>query len=282
MSEWSLLIFTISIQAAIGAIFMLWIFQVKNRNKEDLDMFHLFKIPLIVIAGLSLVGLGASFTHLGTPTNALNTLRNVGSSWMSREILVTGMFIGLAVITSALAFYLKKITPWLLIVTALVGFVDVFCMASIYSNSLVGPWNSLHTFTSFYGTTLILGAVLAVALLTPTLYKKKMDLEAKQFLKISFTVALLGMAFQVIGIALFPATMTDINMIGGSAATIVLSSYKGMIASRWIISILGIALLGYLTISPYKKSFAGLSFLALLVFVTSEGMSRYVFYLLGS
>src|SRR5699024_6256294 len=109
MHEWPLLIFTISMQAAIGGIFMLWIFIVRNKSKEEIEMFRLSKIPLIVIAGLSLVGLGASFAHLGTPTNAFNTLRNVGSSWMSREILVTGMFIGLAFLTVAWAFFRKKV-----------------------------------------------------------------------------------------------------------------------------------------------------------------------------
>ncbi|MBY7142066.1 dimethyl sulfoxide reductase anchor subunit [Virgibacillus sp. NKC19-3] len=282
MHEWPLLIFTITMQAAIGGIFMLWFFQLRNRNKETLNMFHLFKIPLIVIALLSLVGLGASFAHLGSPMNAMNTLRNIGSSWMSREILVTGLFIGLACVNAAWALYRKKISSWLLLVATLVGFVDVYCMAAIYSNSLIGPWNSIHTFLSFYGTTFILGAVLAVALLIPTLYKQKMELEAKQFLKIALITVLVGIGFHAIGIALFPATMVETSIIESTATAGVLSSYQGMIASRWVISVLGIALLGYLVLSSNKKYLVNLSFIALLIFVMSEGMSRYVFYVLGA
>ncbi|TRM11969.1 cyclic nucleotide-binding protein [Lentibacillus cibarius] len=282
MNEWPLLIFTIAMQAAIGGIFMLWVYQLRCKDKENLDMFNLFKIPLVIIAGFSLVGLGASFAHLGAPTNAFNTLRHVGSSWMSREILVTGMFIGLTFITAAWAFYRKKVSPWLLLVTALVGFIDVYCMAAIYSNSLISPWNSIHTFMSFYGTTFILGSVLAVALLATALYRQKMELEAKQFTKVALIIAMMGIALQVIGTALLPVTMTEVNMIEASAITELLSGYTGMVTLRWIISILGIALLFFLAVSSYKKSFAALSFIMLLTFVMSEGMSRYVFYVLGS
>ncbi|WP_249260950.1 hypothetical protein [Virgibacillus pantothenticus] len=91
-----------------------------------------------------------------------------------------------------------------------------------------------------------------------------------------------GVALQVIGVALFPTSMQEINMIGGTVETAILSSYKGMIASRWIISIVGIALFGYLTISTFKKLYTRLMILTLLLFVMSEGLSRYVFYLLGS
>ncbi|TMN22144.1 cyclic nucleotide-binding protein [Lentibacillus cibarius] len=281
MHEWPLLVFTISIQTAIGGIFMLWIFQLINR-KRNLDTASLFKIPLIVIGVLSLVGLGASFAHLGAPINALNTIRHVGSSWMSREILVTGTFIGLAVLNTAWVLYRKQILPWLLITTTVVGFVDVYCMAAIYTKSLIGPWNSINTFMSFYGTTLILGAVLAVALLTPKLYKQKLELVAKQFLKTTLIITLSGFGLHIIGTALFSPEALETTIVGSSMAASVIATYKVMVATRWIISILGVALLGYLTLSSYKKSFTSLTFLTLAVFVLSEGMSRYVFYLLGS
>jgi len=76
--------------------------------------------------------------------------------------------------------------------------------------------------------------------------------------------------------------MAETSIIGSTVATGDLSSYQGMIASRWIISVLGIGLLGYMALSSNKKYFVNLSFIALLIFVLSEGMSRYVFYLMGS
>lgn len=282
MNEWPLLIFTISVQTAIGGLFMLWIFQLRNKDKNQQEIFELLKIPLIVIAGLSLIGLGGSFAHLGSPMNALNTIRNIGSSWMSREIVVTGAFIGLAVLTTMWALYRKKVSSWLLLGASIVGFIDVYCMAAIYTESLIDPWHSANTFLSFYGTTFILGSVVAVALLIPHLYKKGMEIEAKQFMKIALAFSVLGIGLQLIGTALLSSTVTDISIIGGIGAADVLSSYQVMIVSRWIISIIGLALFGYLAATSYKKSFGALTLLTLVVFVMSEGMGRYVFYILGS
>ena len=80
MHEWALLIFTICVQTAIGGMLMLWLFQREISKAGKEDSFAILKIPLIIIAALSLVGLIASFAHLGTPGNALNTIRNIGTS----------------------------------------------------------------------------------------------------------------------------------------------------------------------------------------------------------
>src|SRR5699024_12773765 len=98
----------------ISVIFMLCVFQFINR-RMNLDLQSLFKLPLIIIGDLSIIGLAASFAHLGAPMNAFNTIRHIASSWMSREILVTGIFIGLAVLNVAWLLYRKKVLPWLLL-----------------------------------------------------------------------------------------------------------------------------------------------------------------------
>src|SRR5690606_29995093 len=44
--------------------------------------------PVLVLAVL------ASFFHLGNPTNAYRAINNIDSSWLSREILLTVLFVG--------------------------------------------------------------------------------------------------------------------------------------------------------------------------------------------
>lgn len=282
MHEWALLIFTICVQTAIGGMFFLWLIQRNISKHGEETTFAVLKTPLIIIAVLSLVGLGASFAHLGTPSNALNTVRNIGSSWMSREIVVTGTFIGAACLTAGLAIVQKKVNPILMIGTAIIGFVDVFCMAEIYSNSLVSGWNSINTFTSFYGTALILGSVLAASLTLPALRAKNLDDSAIKLGRISFYIALFGIAVQLVGVALFPASMTDVNIMATAAATSSLEAYQGTIAIRWVIEIIGLILLGYLALSPVKKTSAAIAFASLIVIGFAEGLSRYVFFVLGS
>lgn len=280
MHEWALLIFTICMQAAIGGVFMLWLFYHKISKLGKEQTYTAMKLPLLVIAGLSIIGLGASFAHLGTPSNALNTLRHLGSSWMSREILVTGLFIAAACITAGLSLVQKRVNPWLLLVSSLIGLFDIYCMGSIYANSLVSGWHSVNTFTSFYGTTFVLGPVLAASFITPML-KEKQDF-GQHYIKYSFYIAIFGIAVQIVGVALFSTVMPDVNMIAGTNALASLDGYQGTVVLRWIIEVIGVGVLGFLALYDKKKLSLSFAYLALAALVLAEGMSRYVFYVLGA
>ncbi len=282
MHEWALLIFTICVQTAIGGMFMLWLYERKISKTGEAVTFSVFKTPLIVIAALSLIGLVASFAHLGAPSNALNTIRHIGSSWMSREIVVTSAFIGAACITAGLAIVQKKINPLFMLITAIIGLIDIYCMAAIYANSLVSGWNSINTYLSFYGTAFIIGPVLIASLTVPVLRAKNNYEMAEKLLKLSFFTALFGIALQLIGVALFPDSMTDVNMMAATAASTSLEAYQGMIAIRWVVEIIGLILLGYLAMAPAKKAPIAIAFVALIVIGFAEGLSRYVFYVLGA
>lgn len=277
MHEWPLLIFTVCMQAAIGGMLMLWLFYKKISDSGKEKTYAAMRMPLFIIAGLSLIGLIASFAHLGTPTNAFNTIRNIGSSWMSREILVTGMFIAAVFITAGLAIVQKKVNPNLLLVSTLIGLVDIYCMAAIYAKTLVSGWNSINTFTSFYGTALVLGPVLAVSFIAPALKEK-----AQSLIKYSFYIAMAGIAIQLIGLALFGSVMSEVNMITGMNAMTELAGYQGTVALRWIIEVIGVGVVGFMAMASNKKVSISFAYLALAAIVLAEGMSRYVFYVLGS
>jgi anaerobic dimethyl sulfoxide reductase subunit C (anchor subunit) len=280
MHDWALLIFTICMQAAIGGIVVLSILymQISKLGKEQ--TFSAMRIPLLVIAGLSLIGLGASFAHLGAPGNAFNTLRNLGSSWMSREILTTGFFIAAACITAGLAFVQKKVNPFLILVSSLIGLFDIYCMGAIYSSSLMSGWHSINTFTSFYGTALVIGPVLAVSLMIISL-KDNSEL-VHSLIKSAFYISIFGLAVQVIGVALFATTMPEVNMIGGMNALASLDGYQETVALRWVIEILGAGVLGFMSFSNNRKVPLAFAYVALIVLFFAEGMSRYVFYVLGA
>lgn len=277
MHEWPLLIFTVCMQAAIGGMLMLWLYYKKISDSGEEKTYAAMRMPLFIISGLSLIGLIASFTHLGTPTNAFNTIRNIGSSWMSREILVTGLFIAAAFVTTGLAVVQKKVNPILLLTSALIGLIDIYCMAAIYAKTLVSGWNSINTFTAFYGTALVLGPVLVVSFIAPA-YKEK----AQSLIKYSFYIATGGIAIQLIGLALFGTVMPEVNMIAGMNAMTELAGYQGTVALRWIIEVIGVGVLGFMAMASNKKVSLSFAYLALAAIVLAEGMSRYVFYVLGS
>ena len=277
MHEWPLLIFTIAVPASIGGMLFLWFAQNLLKKDSENDLFTMMKWPLVVIAGISIIGLIASFLHLGKPTHAINAIRGFGTSWMSNEIVVTGLFIGLACLTAALAFYQKKISPALMLITGIVGLVDIFCMGQLYSVTRVSGWDHINTFLVFYGTAFTLGPVLGASLLVFTVNSEKLQ----QTINWAFVFSIFGVAIQVIGAAMLNSYVGDMNLIATVPVAEKIHSYSGMIGIRWIIETIGLVGLGYLALFSSKKNYT-LIYAALAFFFIAEGMSRYVFYVFGA
>lgn len=278
MHEWALLIMTVTVPAAIGAILFLWFVHEFARQKGT-DSFEMMKMPLIIIAAISLIGLIASFFHLGTPTHALNAIRGFGSSWMSNEIVATGLFIALACITAGLAVVQRKINPFLMLITAIIGLIDLFCMAQLYKVTRVNGWDHLNTYLVFFGTAFTLGPVLGASLLFPFVKSEQF----KKIVKWAFAVSIFGITIQIIGAAMFNGYMTDIQLIHGVSASEKLQAYSGFIGTRWVIEALGIMAMGYLALaSSQRKVNYTVIYAALAVILVAEGMSRYVFYVMGA
>lgn len=91
MHELPLLIFTLCLQGSVGVT--LWLalgcqYAVEGRVPA--------RVALPAMAGafvLACVGLLASALHMGYPLNALNALRHVASSWLSREIVFASLYL---------------------------------------------------------------------------------------------------------------------------------------------------------------------------------------------
>jgi anaerobic dimethyl sulfoxide reductase subunit C (anchor subunit) len=121
-----------------------------------------------------------------------------------------------------------------------------------------------------------------VSTLAPGLGKNDSGEFSQAIVKYSFFIALAGIAVQLIGLALFATSMPEVNMVQGTSALMSLEGYYSTVAFRWIIEVIGVAILGYLSLSKNKKLPLSLGYLALIVLFAAEGMSRYVFYILGS
>lgn len=277
MHEWALLIMTVCVPAAVGGFLFLGLFH-KRVAKTGQDTYKTMKLPILSLAVLSIAGLFASFFHLGTPAHAFYTILGFGRSWMSNEIVFTGAFIGLAVVTTALAMIGKKTTPILMLVTGIVGLIAVYCMASLYAATRVNGWNNVNTYLVFFGTVFTLGPILAASLMSTTL---KGDL-LKGLIKWAFAITVFGIGIQVIGTAVFSVSPAEIEMINGAAAIQHLSGYSSMITSRWVLEIAGLALLGFLAVSSVKKVNYALLYAVVAVLIVGEVMSRYAFYVMGA
>ena len=85
--EWPLLVFTFLAEAAVGTFICAGCAQlVFSRRSEEANR-ALF-LPLLAASPVVLcIGLVASLMHLGQVVGAPSALLNIGSSWLSREIL---------------------------------------------------------------------------------------------------------------------------------------------------------------------------------------------------
>jgi formate dehydrogenase iron-sulfur subunit len=127
---------------------------------------RLFIAPLASVGVLALnAGLAASIFHLGRPLGAWRFFLGLRTSWMSREILMFGLFAGAAFVATALCWILPDVPLALtgLAVAAVIGLLAVFTSVMIYVDTRRPFWALRLTATRFYGATIVLGLTAVAA-----------------------------------------------------------------------------------------------------------------------
>ena len=145
---------------------------------RELTPFH-----SLVALLLGFLALGASTMHLGRPLEAWRSFVGLRTSWLSREIIVFGLFAMLALIYAA-SFWLPAVSRFVNIPfwrelsssplqnafgigVAVTGLAGVFCSMMIYRDTRRTFWRTTITTLKFTGTMLLLGP--ATILFTMTL-----------------------------------------------------------------------------------------------------------------
>ncbi|WP_076999760.1 DmsC/YnfH family molybdoenzyme membrane anchor subunit [Variovorax sp. KK3] len=119
---------------------------------------------LIVAEVMLLIGLGASFGHLGRPERAWRAAMMWRTSWLSREVIVLPAFIA----TVALWWWTSRqgyAVPWLPMIAVLLAALLWYCTAMIYAClRFIQEWAQPLTPVNFTLIGLSSGLVLASAL----------------------------------------------------------------------------------------------------------------------
>jgi DMSO reductase iron-sulfur subunit len=119
---------------------------------------------LLMIGVLFGVGSLISFLHLGRKRNAWRAVAHLKKSWLSREILLAGLF-GLTWLLTVGLLLLKN-SGLALAGLTLVGFGLVYSMSRVYRLATAPAWNSWRTPAAFFLSAAILGT-LGMNLLAP-------------------------------------------------------------------------------------------------------------------
>ena len=97
MHELPLLIFTLFLQGSVGVTLWLAFGGAHASQRSAL-------LPAAGAFVLASLGLLASALHMGYPLNALNALRHVSSSWLSREIIFASLYLAALGLATLLMF----------------------------------------------------------------------------------------------------------------------------------------------------------------------------------
>lgn len=130
-------------------------------------------MALIVTEAMLLIGLGASFAHLGRPERAWRAVLMWRTSWLSREVIVLPAFIAVVALWW-LALSAGIDTVWLPLAAIVVAALLWYCTAMIYAClRFIQEWAQPLTIVNFtligLSSGLILTSALAVLLAQPQL-----------------------------------------------------------------------------------------------------------------
>lgn len=162
--ELPMIIFTVLAQMSVGAFITLGVINLVASSKYGKDTVARVTDPAIYAIGPTLVlGLIASMFHMNDVFNVFNVFRNLGTSWLSREIVF-----GLAFAAVGFAF---AIMQWFKIgshtlrqiiaaLAAVLGIGLIWSMAKIYTSlETIPAWNTWIVTFHFFATAILLGAL---------------------------------------------------------------------------------------------------------------------------
>ena len=296
LSELPLVIFTIIAQMSVGSFVVLGLIHLFGA-RTDRDVIDKVSDPaLYAIGPILALGLLASMMHLGTPIRAINALRHLDSSWLSREILFGLLF---AAIGGAFAFtqWFKWFTPRLRQalagLAAVIGLALIWSMTMVYLLPTVPAWDSWATPVRFFATTFLLGslAVGAALVITADVRRRRgavADEASDQVIMSCLrgittgAIAMLGIEFVVLPLYLGQLATDGSAAATGSVKTLA-TTYDAYAVTQLVLVFLGVALLGVF-LSRLAKRFSTARVLAIapvaafvLVF-TGEIIGRMLFY----
>jgi len=297
LREWALIIFTILAQMSVGAFWVLSIvhfYASRKASVEEADrMSDRALLAIIPVLGL---GMLASLLHLGNPLSAYKAVTNLGSSWLSREILFGVLFVVFGAIYALLQWrkigtiVVRNIIAW---IAALLGLGLVYSMSNVYMLDTQPAWNSIATPISFFVTTLLLGSLAMGAAYVwnyARVQKKNPECAETQCNLMRTTLRWIAIASVVLlGIELVVLPMYLGYLATGNAAALgslqMLVSTHGLVfAIRLILVFVGAGVFGLFlyqnaSSAGKEKVLGSMAYTAFVLVLAAEIMGRYLFYI---
>jgi anaerobic dimethyl sulfoxide reductase subunit C (anchor subunit) len=295
--DWALVAFTILAQMSVGSFLVLGVvhfFAARKYGMAEAD--RLSDRALLAIGPVMVLALVASLFHLGSPLNAYRAVTNLGSSWLSREIL-TGVLFTVAGAVFAFvqwrkltSYAMRNVIAW---IAAILGLVFVFAMSNVYLLPSQPAWDTLGTPVAFFVTTFLLGALaMGVAFVANYAYiqrKNPGDVSTQsQLLRSSLRwIGLASVVLLGIELVVAPLQVTYLasgaERAGNASVALLFSQFGVVFGLRLALVFIGAGILGLFVYqnaqTPGREHLLGyLAYAAFALVLISEVMGRFLFY----
>jgi anaerobic dimethyl sulfoxide reductase subunit C (anchor subunit) len=286
-SEWALMFFTLFAQTAVGLLFTLFLVNNFTNWRNGFVNNKVINDKIVFLACAILVcALLISFFHLGNVKNAIYTLSNIFTSWLSREILCVIIFSVLTAVfllISTKELCSQQTRNIVSLLSVINGFVLVFVMAKIYMLQNVPAWNSIFTPTSFYFSTFIIGGFTFVTAVVFIMQKQGSSLAVFPQM-VGLVKLLAGIIFILLLVELIVWLLQVLMLSNGERAAV--ESYKLIVqnnlilfAARIILLFIGMSLVAIFYVSLSKGAFkTTYIYITYLIILIAEAIGRYLFY----
>jgi anaerobic dimethyl sulfoxide reductase subunit C (anchor subunit) len=281
---------------SVGTFVVLGIVNTLARRKYGVKAADMLSDrALLAIGPVIILAFIASLFHLGSPFSAYRAVANLGTSWLSREILsgilfaITGGLFAVMQWRKIGSEMIRTVIAW---VAAAIGLFFIFAMSNVYMVETIPTWDTVFTPLSFFATTFLLG-ILAVAAAYVATYayvarRQPVDAEAeREYLRWTLqglalvSILMLGVIFVLIPTNL--AYQYTGPLAGVSTMRDVIAEYGMVLLIRLILVFLGAGLLAVVlirnTLSAGRESaLSTLAYSAFALVLISEILGRFLFY----
>ncbi len=290
--DWSLVVFTLLSQAAVGAFLTLQVLRRLAARRGAPASHGAMFVPLLAVLVVLSAGLFAALFHLSTPLQAARAVVNFSSSWLSREIVFGSLFaalLGAVVALERQAGGSPRGSLWLGRLAALAALTFLYCQTALYLLPAQPAWNSFATPAAFGGTALRLGILGVAAGAVAGGPPPAADPAVRRGGTSGTTVrglALAGLVVLAAELVVLPLHLAALAADGSPAAAAsaqrLTGDYGGILLLR--LALLGVAAAALAGVarssprSPRRPLTAALTYVSLATVLLSELCGRFLFY----
>jgi anaerobic dimethyl sulfoxide reductase subunit C (anchor subunit) len=296
LREWALVFFTILAQMSVGAFWVLGImhyYAARKAGVEEAD--RMSDRALLAIITVLVLGMLASFLHLGNPFTAYKAVTNFDTSWLSREISFGVLFLIFGALYAFMQWRkigtaaVRNVIAW---VAALIGVGLVYSMSNVYMLYSQPAWNSLATPISFFVTTLLLGALAVGAAIVWNYAQVQKsnpecaDVQCEMMRTTLRWIAIASVVLLGIELVVLPVYLTFLatgNSAAQASLNMLFSSFGLVFALRLILVFVGAGVFGlflyqYASSAGQEKMLGNMAYSAFVLVFVAEVMGRFLFY----